>query len=58
LMKEKQRRDAMTTEHDSKSSRRQLDRETTSGRRLNYKYEGDDDDMSRVEEEREAGRWR
>lgn len=57
-MKEKQRRDAMTTERDSKSSHRQHDRETNSGRRLNYKYEGDDDDMSRVEEEREAGRWR
>ncbi|EEA27377.1 hypothetical protein TMatcc_004336 [Talaromyces marneffei ATCC 18224] len=58
LMKEKQRRDAMTAERDSKSSRRQHDRETASGRRLNYRYEGDDDDMSRVEEEREAGRWR
>ena len=58
LMKEKQRRDAMASERDSKSSRRQHDRDTTSGRRLNYKYEGDDDDMSRVEEEREASRWR
>ncbi|EED19826.1 conserved hypothetical protein [Talaromyces stipitatus ATCC 10500] len=55
LVKEKQRRDAMTTEHrDSRNPRRQHE----SGRRLNYKYEGDDDDMSRVEKEREAGRWR
>ncbi|OKL60421.1 hypothetical protein UA08_03975 [Talaromyces atroroseus] len=57
MVKEQQRRDAMTTDRDSKSSRRQHERNLTGGRRLNYKYEGDDDDMSRIEEEREASRW-
>lgn len=57
-MKEQQRRDAMTSERDSTISRRQHDRNLTGGRRLNYKYEDDYDDMSRVEEEREASRWK
>lgn len=53
MMREQQRRDAkVSSDRDGKSSRRQH-----AGRRLNYKYEGDDDDMSRAEEEREASRW-
>jgi hypothetical protein len=61
MMKEQQRRTAATTDRDGKSSRgrhdRDRDRELAGGRRLSYKYEDDEDDMNRIEEEREASRW-
>lgn len=50
----------MNTERESKGSRRREGRHERSlagGRRLSYKYEDEDDELDRVEEEREASRW-
>lgn len=57
-MKEQQRRTAATSEKSSRGRHdRERERELAGGRRLSYRYEDDEDDMNRIEEEREAGRW-
>jgi hypothetical protein len=60
MLKEQQRREAMNGDRESENRRRRenrIDRGLTGGRRLSYKYENNDDDMTRTEREREASRW-
>jgi hypothetical protein len=60
LLKEQQRREAINVDRDGKGGRRREgkhERGLVSGRRLSYKYEDEEDDMARIEQEREAGRW-
>ncbi|KAH8690256.1 hypothetical protein BGW36DRAFT_420625 [Talaromyces proteolyticus] len=57
MMKEQQRRSAITSDRDSKNSRHRQERNLTGGRRLSYRYDDDEDEMNRIEEERESSRW-
>jgi hypothetical protein len=61
LLKEQQRRDALSTGRDNKAPKRRESRQSDGGsRRMSYKYEDDDGHAARaarIEEEREAARW-